>query len=242
VRGTARVRVTLTVYRHLMKASRNGVAQSMLASSRCLFLEIGNNFKAITRKKASTMNSRQSKTSIAIGVSAGLIGIVAGIFPFRVQRFHDNRVVGGEIVRALDFIGPHLSRRQFISVAGKTYYGVRGSSPFYLDLPTLHSILFVTEQMGGRVTFHLVNMETKEHLAFDGGTGGFGGYIGSARKPGEPFTDYVESATSDEIVLVKRSGDWADRTILNLKTKVVEQGGTFHLNQATKTNRNTKTQ
>lgn len=144
----------------------------------------------------------------------------------RVEKYRDNKAFGGEIVRPLDFLAVHSSRPKYLSVGGHTYRGIRGSPPYYLDVPTLNSILFVTGAIGGRTTFHLVNLTTLEHLEFDGGTSGFGGQIGANRSAGEPFTDYVETANADEVILSKRTSGWMERTVLNLKMKSVVSGGT----------------
>jgi hypothetical protein len=75
-----------------------------------------------------------------------------------IEDAHDSKASWGQYHAPLDFMAVHASRPSYIKVCGKTYSGVRGFSPYYLDVPTLNSVLFVTESMG-LVRFHLVILE-----------------------------------------------------------------------------------
>jgi hypothetical protein len=144
------------------------------------------------------------------------------------ENYRDSKVAGGEVVRPLNLLAVHSSQLQYLTVNGQTYRGVRGLPPYYLDVPTLNSILFVTGDIGGQTVFHLVNLLSKQEIKFNGGTSGFGGHIGANRRPHEPFRDYIEGVSSNEVTLAKRTPYWMERTVLNLKTKRVERLGTVY--------------
>jgi hypothetical protein len=173
------------------------------------------------------MSPEKSKAAMRFALWIVFAGIVVMFLRgVRAEKYRDQKVAGGDIMRPLDFLAAHSSSPRYLIVGGHTYRGVRGSPPYYLDVPALNSILFVTGAVGGDTTFHLVNLMTKEHIEFDGGTSGFGGMIGANRKPGDPFTDYVESASSNKVILSKHTSGWMERTVLNLETKSAERGGT----------------
>ena len=175
------------------------------------------------------MRLEKSKALRGAAFLVASIGLLALVFRgIRVEKYRDYKAAGGEYVGPLDFLAVHSSQPRYITVNGHTYRGVRGSPPYYLDVPALNSVLFVTGDFGGQTLFHLVNLATKEHIEFEGGTSGFGGHIGANRKAGEPFTDYIEGVSSNKVTLVKRSSDWMERTILNLESKAIEKGGTVY--------------
>lgn len=74
----------------------------------------------------------------------------------------------------------------------------------------------------------IFNIKTKREISIPGGTVSFGGGIGDPGKPGEPLTDWVESADSNEIVLatqgmeLKTSPSARILITLNLKGKKME--------------------
>lgn len=173
------------------------------------------------------------------GVGLSCVLLVRGV---SVEKFRDKKVTAGEVRRPWDLFAVHVSRPQYLTVAGKTYRGVRGMAPYYLDVPGTNSILFVTQAPGDHITFHILNLGTKEEVQIDGGTSGFGWHLGGPRKPGDKFTDYIEGAQSNRLTLVKRTDDWMERTVLNLATKLLEREETFYFNASGQvTNRSTRT-
>ncbi len=173
------------------------------------------------------MRLAKSRALFGVAFLVASIGIVALVLRgIRVEDYRDTKAAGGEFRRPLDFLAVHSSPPQYLTVNGHTYRGIRGSAPYYLDVPALNSILFVTGLIGGPTVFHLVNVNTKEHIEFKARRSGFGGMIGANRKPGESFTDYIEEVSSNKVTLAQRTSDWMERTILNLTTKTVEDGGT----------------
>ena len=155
--------------------------------------------------------------------------LLASCVAKRTETYQDKNVFVQEKDPPLFPFNVHGSGRTFLKFNGKTYEGVRGSAPYYLEVPELKSILFVTEQRSGKVIFHVANLHTKETIAIDGDESGFGGHIGSAEKPGQKGSDYVEKVETNRIYLSKRSLNWKETTVLNLDTKVVERLETVYL-------------
>src|SRR5689334_3980091 len=70
-------------------------------------------------------------------------------------------VTSGDVQRPSRKIFAHINEEHYLTISGKTYRGVAGSPPYYIDVPQLNSILFVTgNESHGNVTVHVVNKET----------------------------------------------------------------------------------
>jgi hypothetical protein len=149
----------------------------------------------------------------------------------QVETYRDKNVVAKEENPPGFPFNVHGSKTTYLIVNGKTYKGVRGTPPYYLDIPQLNSILFVTEERNGKVTFHLANLQTKKEIAIDGDESGFGGHIGSKKKPGEIMSDYVEKVEPPRVLIAKRSLNWTEITTLNVDSKKVERLDTFFYDQ-----------
>src|SRR6266849_8044726 len=54
----------------------------------------------------------------------------------------------------------HGEETTYLRAFGKTYKRIRGSKPFYIDIPKLDSIAFVTEDRREHGTLHLVNVQS----------------------------------------------------------------------------------
>ncbi len=157
-----------------------------------------------------------------------VIGVVTfGFLAGGAETYRDKNVQAGEIESPISAFSVHSSKTQYLIVNGKTYKGIRGLKPYYLDIPKLNSILFVTEGSKYRVTFHLVNLELKREISIDGGTSGFGSSIGSGTKPGEQFSDYIENVQSNKVTIATRSLSWKETSLLNLDSKRIERQETF---------------
>jgi hypothetical protein len=141
----------------------------------------------------------------------------------RVVTYRDTNVIGGEISSPLDVIAVHSSKPQYLTINGKTYQGVRGSPPYYLEIPELHSLLFVTTDRNRMVKFNIINLSTKKEISIDGDGSSFGWNIGVNRNPGDKLTDYIESSQTNKIIIATRSLDWKETTILNLDSRSVEK-------------------
>jgi hypothetical protein len=138
---------------------------------------------------------------IAIAIlGAAIAGYFVLCFPSRrVEIYRDQFVRAGDLVSPISLIAPHVDRPHYLSVFGETYRGVQGLKPFYLEVPALNSILFVTGD--DDQTFHLVNLKTKKHLRVNASKTGFGGHISSVRQTGEAYTDFVERVTTNFVTV-----------------------------------------
>ena len=155
---------------------------------------------------------------------------VCGCFGGETEVFRDKNVVAFEKTWPLyPILGAHTGKSISLRVAEKTYNKVRGTKPYYLDLPQIHSILFVTEEGSYRVKFHIVDTETKRGVTIDGSGSSFGWDIGSTAAD----ADKVEHVDSKLVVLVKFGGDWKEVTSLNLQTLKVERIQTFDYDRKT---------
>ncbi len=140
----------------------------------------------------------------------------------RVETYRDKNVAAWEIRLPFGLVLPHRDVPRYLEVAGKAYKGVRGLAPYYLSIPQLDSILFVTEAPKYRAVIHIVNLKTKREVAVETETS-FGSSIGSPRRPGEPMTNYIEKVEPPRIVIADRSLDWKSTMVLNLDAGTVER-------------------
>lgn len=138
-----------------------------------------------------------------------------------VVTYKDDIVSCGAVRRPLDLLAVHSGRENFIRVGGRTYRGVRGLQPFYLRLPLLDSILFVTSSGSDALEFHIVKTEDCKEVTIKGEKLSFGGHIGDPDPPGSPYTDYVDKESLDELVLATRYPLARTRVFLNLRAKKV---------------------
>lgn len=148
----------------------------------------------------------------------------------RREVFRDGNVVVQEKSHLLDWINVHgYSRPKRLIIGGKVFEGVMGSAPFYLDVPQINAIFFATQDSKGGLIFHIAKLDTGEVVNIDGKGVVFAGHIGGPQKPGEPFTDYIENAHDNKVVLAKYTDSYKDVITLNLKARCVERVETIHL-------------
>jgi hypothetical protein len=157
---------------------------------------------------------------VALSVIAVLLLVPAALFwPRRVETYRDKHVVAGQIRRPIYELAVHVSKPQYLVINGRTYEGVKGTAPFYLEVPQLNSILFVTEA-GRGITFHLVNLETQKEISIAGGEKAFGGNIGGKQtNPDEPYRDFIEKADQNELVAATRYPDAKKYFYLDLTSR-----------------------
>ncbi len=140
----------------------------------------------------------------------------------RVEQYRDAYVRAGEVKHLWDMFAIHASRPLWLTVGGNTHLGVRGQPPYYLEVPGLKAILFVTDHVG-KVVFHVVHTTGEWEVEIDGKGSTFGWSIGTKRTKGDEFTEWIEAATNSQIWLVTRT-DWGKaRTQLDLFKKTVTQ-------------------
>jgi hypothetical protein len=135
-----------------------------------------------------------------------------------VQTYKDPHVAAGDIWHPYNAISPHSGMSHYLEIDGMIYRNVRGFAPYFMEIPQLNSILFVTTQEdSGRI--HLINLATSKEIAIDGVGPFFGSHIGSIRKPGEDLTDYVVRVEDDNLVVATRSGTRVLQICLDLKNQ-----------------------
>ena len=136
--------------------------------------------------------------------------------------YRDSNVVAFAEEGILDRVNVHASEIVKLSVNGRVFKAVRGTEPFYLTVPELKAILFVTEESENHATAHFVKWETKKVISVPIGAFAFGGFIGSqslGRTNGEPGTDYVERVNGDKVRLTMRSFHWKETSEIDLSQR-----------------------
>ena len=124
----------------------------------------------------------------------------------------------------------HGEETTYLRAFGKTYKRIRGSKPFYIDIPKLDSIAFVTEDRREHGTLHLVNVQSKKETAVGLGEFSFGGCIGYeqfGRKRGDPSTDFVD-VSGERLVLTSCEFRHKAAMTVNLASKSVERTETTY--------------
>jgi hypothetical protein len=136
---------------------------------------------------------------------------------FHVETYKDNVVSAGLVRVPLRLINPHVDQNNYLEVHGKYYEHVRGVQPYYLPLPEIEAILFVTEDRSNHAEFHIVSLKSGKVTDIFGGKSSFGGHITNQRQQGEPYTDYVDKVTPQELYLASRYPDAENITVLDLE-------------------------
>jgi len=153
-------------------------------------------------------------------------------FGRETEVFRDKNVVAFEKTWPFyPILGLHTGKSIGLKVAGRTYYKVRGMKPYYIDLPQIHSILFVTEGDSYRFTYHIVNLETKKDVEIDGDGTIFGNHLGA----GTAEADRVDRVDANTVTLVAYGGDWKEIITLNLQALKVERVHDFDYDRKTGT-------
>jgi hypothetical protein len=136
---------------------------------------------------------------LACGLAAVLLRYVFLGTP--IVTYRDELVSAGQVSRLTDVINVHSGRERFIRVGKKTYRRVRGSPPFYLPLPQLQSIIFVTESANGAAELHIFGTGDGKEVKIHANKLYFGNNIGGQKIPGSAYSDYVEKESPTELVL-----------------------------------------
>ncbi len=115
--------------------------------------------------------------------------------------------------------------RTDLKVFDKTYTDVRGLAPYYVKVPALDSILFVTGNNVGKAkaTFYLANLTTQQVTKIDGDDSPFGVYTGWDGPYPAGATNYIASASTNNLVLVTGDSQKRVTEYLNLRTKTLEK-------------------
>jgi hypothetical protein len=77
------------------------------------------------------------------------------------------------------WINPHVSAVNVLIIDGKRFEHVRGLEKFYLPVPQIGAIIFVTDEDNYSITYHVFKMDTDEDIAIQAKHSIFGRTIGS---------------------------------------------------------------
>jgi hypothetical protein len=142
----------------------------------------------------------------------------------KIETFSDSTASGGELRSPFQDLFAHISEDHYLKINGKTFSNIIGGPPYYLEVPDLHSVLFVTgNEDKGDVKFHILSRKTGQETVIHGGQLHFGFDIGAPRKPGEAYTDFVQKASSNEVTLVSQGSKARVIIVLNLRSNKVER-------------------
>lgn len=140
-----------------------------------------------------------------------------------IRTFRDRNVSAGELWRPWHMFAVHYSPPKYISASGKTYWGVRGTAPFYLEVPGDNSILFITENLDLHVTVNVVSLTGKPPVAINIGHSGFGWKLGRKSSSSSHFSEWVERPDQDHLTLLKSTDSGTAMILINLVTREVEK-------------------
>jgi hypothetical protein len=89
-----------------------------------------------------------------------------------------------------------------------------------LEVPQLHSLLFVTGEVDQPAVFHIFDLQSKQFKTVEGqcGTETTGWDIGAPRKNGEPFTDWIQDTTPSSLTLVHQTLNGQNTSIIDLNS------------------------
>lgn len=167
------------------------------------------------------MKSPKSLTVVVRILLVLLLFITIGC-RYKHQSFKQNRLSGGELRSPWQFFFAHVSDEYYLTINEKTFKRVRGTSPFYLDIPQLNAILFVTGKMDQPAVFHIYSLGDKTDRTIEGGPVGFGWDMGGNKPKGAPWSVYLLSAGENEIKLGWRGSDGVSVIVLHLNSSTIE--------------------
>jgi len=185
-------------------------------------------------------HNRKAGVPILVFVLLCAVGAVAFVRYFvlgvPVITYNSGLVASGVVRRPLDTLAVHASRENFLRVGGKIYRRVRGLQPFYLRLPQLQSILFITDVGRDGADFHIVRTNDWSELRIRGEKLSFGGHIGDPDPAGSPYTDFVEKEDNGELVLATKYPRARTLVFLDLKERKVSKVVYNEFDEAGRTN------
>jgi len=142
--------------------------------------------------------------ALLIGISiSSLVLSSSSVALGRTEIYRDKYVIAEVETPSILKGNLHGDEIFYLKAFGRTYKWVQGSKPFYIDVPTLSSIAFVTGERQEHSTLHVVNTQTKKETAvlLEGLSFGLEiGYEQYGRKRGEPFTESID-ASEDKLIL-----------------------------------------
>ncbi len=156
-----------------------------------------------------------------------LIGMIVSIVFWcsgrRVKTFESGRFSGGESRSLFSALSVHSSTPKYLAIDGRIFDRVKGSPPYYLGIPELNSILFVTRMNGGNMRLHLFNLGNGKDVQIETHDSGFGTGIGFQGAPRGAGADSVEYVQSNRVTVGMLGAGWKQSLVLNLDTASVER-------------------
>jgi len=154
------------------------------------------------------------------------------LLPVAYRYRHQLRRVAHNIVRGGDssiHSGPPITNS--VEFNGRQFRDVLGVPPYYLDVPQLHSVLFVTRvNDGGTNAIHILDRQTGRDVEIPT-IADFGRSIGLTNGP---FLEYVETVEPGKISVASESGIGPPtKTVfhLNLQTAKMDSRDIFHFDR-----------
>jgi hypothetical protein len=95
------------------------------------------------------------------------------------------------------------------------YKHTLGSPPYILTIPDSDLLIFVTYKNNTENNLYIYNTNNHDYVII-GGTHGFGGMIGSVRKPGDTSTEYVEHYSTNRLTLCRKMKERSEKYYINL--------------------------
>ena len=114
---------------------------------------------------------------------------------------YSDKNVAVSFKNTVNLVSVHASHGYYeMTVCGVKYSGVRGYNPFYLSIPEMDSILFVTgrDYDNGQAMVHIVNLKTKTEIHFPA----YDSHIGSNIRTNSPdMSEVVEKIDGSQIII-----------------------------------------
>jgi len=159
--------------------------------------------------------------------------VVVSLFAFNEGNAKTNdwskRIVSKTHHPLSSFINPHVSDINILIIDGRRFEHVRGVKKFYLPVPGTNAVVFVVDEKGYSITYHVFNMDTGEDVAIHARDSVFGESIGFSNQE-----DSVEAGRDGKIVLCNRSGpNVITKTLieLDIERKAIVSEKTFYYNK-----------
>jgi hypothetical protein len=154
-----------------------------------------------------------------------IVAFVAfAVAPRKIITYRDNNVIAGKIESALAVFAVHASEEHYLTFGESTFRRVRGLKPYFMEVPQLDSIVFVTEERPHHVTIYIGDLQTKAVMSINGDDCNFGAHIGWVR--GQGFYDYVE-LSSNVVTLVTQAFKRKETSTVDLRAKRVVRQDIF---------------
>lgn len=142
---------------------------------------------------------------------------------------YHSKIQSKAVRHSLLFKSVHSSTgdQTILIIDGKQFENVRGFPPYYLDIPEQKRIVFAAGRWGPNepAVIHVVDFRLNRHWGFKTVWGEGSGFGDGIHRKLKEESNYVESATEDEIVLVDATllTGTMRKIVLDLKSDRIEQ-------------------